>query len=124
MSICSIIMIMVVYFVKFYYYIDYALFSMSLSTVYGQKDGRPDGQTDRGKTVYPPPPSGSGGIMTNKTVYTLLSLIKHKFHILHVYYLNKCNLLKLLFSATRESPLFLINDTLVSEIVFTSMRHY
>jgi hypothetical protein len=21
-----------------------------------------DGQTDRGKTVYPPPPSGSGGI--------------------------------------------------------------
>jgi hypothetical protein len=25
---------------------------------------RTDGQTDRGKTVYPPPPSGSGGIMT------------------------------------------------------------
>jgi hypothetical protein len=25
-------------------------------------DGRKDGQTDRGKTVYPPPPSGSGGI--------------------------------------------------------------
>jgi hypothetical protein len=23
-------------------------------------DGRKDGQTDRGKTVYPPPPSGSG----------------------------------------------------------------
>ena len=23
-----------------------------------------DGQTDRGKTVYPPPPSGSGGIIT------------------------------------------------------------
>ena len=23
------------------------------------------GQTDRGKTVYPPPPSGSGGIITN-----------------------------------------------------------
>jgi hypothetical protein len=22
-----------------------------------------DGQTDRGKTVYPPPPSGSGGII-------------------------------------------------------------
>jgi hypothetical protein len=27
-------------------------------------DGRTDGQTDRGKTVYPPPPSGSGGIIT------------------------------------------------------------
>jgi hypothetical protein len=26
-------------------------------------DGRTDGQTDRGKTVYPPPPSGSGGII-------------------------------------------------------------
>jgi hypothetical protein len=25
-----------------------------------------DGQTDRGKTVYPPPPSGSGGINTYK----------------------------------------------------------
>jgi hypothetical protein len=25
-------------------------------------DGRKDGQMDRGKTVYPPPPSGSGGI--------------------------------------------------------------
>ena len=27
-------------------------------------DGRKVGQTDRGKTVYPPPPSGSGGIIT------------------------------------------------------------
>ena len=25
-----------------------------------------DGQTDRGKTVYPPPPSGSGGIIKTK----------------------------------------------------------
>jgi hypothetical protein len=25
-------------------------------------DGRTEGQTERGKTVYPPPPSGSGGI--------------------------------------------------------------
>jgi uncharacterized membrane protein YhdT len=25
--------------------------------------GRTEGQTDRGKTVYPPPPSGSGGVM-------------------------------------------------------------
>jgi len=24
--------------------------------------GRTEGQTDRGNTVYPPPPSGSGGI--------------------------------------------------------------
>jgi hypothetical protein len=29
----------------------------------GRKDGRTDEQTDRGKTVYPPPPSGSGGII-------------------------------------------------------------
>jgi hypothetical protein len=27
--------------------------------------GRTEGETDRGKTVYPPPPSGSGGIITN-----------------------------------------------------------
>jgi hypothetical protein len=27
-------------------------------------DGRKDGRTDRGKTVYPPPPSGSGDIIT------------------------------------------------------------
>jgi hypothetical protein len=26
-------------------------------------DGRKDGQTDRGKTVYPPSPPGSGGII-------------------------------------------------------------
>ena len=26
-------------------------------------DGQKDGQTDRGKTVYPPPPSGNGGII-------------------------------------------------------------
>ena len=29
-------------------------------------DGRTDRQTDRGKTEYPPPPSGSGGIITSK----------------------------------------------------------
>ena len=28
--------------------------------------GRTQGQTDRGKTVYPPPPSGSGGIIKSK----------------------------------------------------------
>ena len=28
-------------------------------------DGRMDGQTDRGKTVYPPHNSGSGGIIFN-----------------------------------------------------------
>jgi hypothetical protein len=26
-------------------------------------EARKDEQTDRGKTVYPPPPSGSGGII-------------------------------------------------------------
>ena len=31
-------------------------------------DGRKDGQTDRGKTVYPPPPPGSGGIKINPRV--------------------------------------------------------
>ena len=30
--------------------------------------GRKDGQTDRDKTVYPPPPSGSGGIKNWKNV--------------------------------------------------------
>ena len=29
----------------------------------GRKDGRTGRQTDRGKTVYPPTPSGSGGII-------------------------------------------------------------
>jgi hypothetical protein len=29
----------------------------------GRRDGRTDGQTNRGKKVYPPPPSGSGGII-------------------------------------------------------------
>jgi hypothetical protein len=41
----------------------------------GRKDGWKDGQTDRGKTIYPPPPLGSGGIGMDgrtdrdKTVY-------------------------------------------------------
>ena len=26
-------------------------------------DGRKEGRTDRGKTLYPPPPSGSGGLI-------------------------------------------------------------
>ena len=30
-------------------------------------DGRTDGRKDRGKTVYPPPPSGSGGIKKRST---------------------------------------------------------
>jgi hypothetical protein len=29
----------------------------------GRTEGWKDGRTDRGKTVYPPPPSGSGGII-------------------------------------------------------------
>jgi hypothetical protein len=36
-------------------------------------DGWKDGQTDRGKTVYLPPPSGSGGIKTR----ILTSLLKN-----------------------------------------------
>jgi hypothetical protein len=36
-------------------------------------DGWKDGQTDRGKTVYLPPPSGSGGIKTQ----ILTSLLKN-----------------------------------------------
>jgi hypothetical protein len=35
-------------------------------------DGWKDGQTDRGKTVYPPPPSGSGGISVFGPVRFLL----------------------------------------------------
>ena len=31
--------------------------------------GLTEGQTDRGKTVYPPPPSGSGGIITQEKIY-------------------------------------------------------
>jgi hypothetical protein len=30
----------------------------------GRMEGRTDGQMDRGKTVYPPPPLGSGGIIS------------------------------------------------------------
>ena len=37
-------------------------------------DGRTDGQTDRGKTVYPPPPSGSGGI---KRKYKMLAMVTY-----------------------------------------------
>ena len=32
-------------------------------------DGRKDRRTDRGKTVYPPPPSGSGGINVSNKPY-------------------------------------------------------
>ena len=31
----------------------------------GWTEGQTDGRTDRGKTVYSPPPSGSGGIIIN-----------------------------------------------------------
>jgi hypothetical protein len=39
----------------------------------GWKDGRTDGQTDRGKTVYPPPPSGSGGIIKIAQTFMVLN---------------------------------------------------
>jgi hypothetical protein len=36
--------------------------------------GRTEGQTERGKTVYPPPPSGSGGIIiVSQKVYQILT---------------------------------------------------
>jgi hypothetical protein len=39
----------------------------------GRTEGRKDGQTDRGKTVYPRPPSGSGGIaISNKLLQTIV----------------------------------------------------
>ena len=37
-------------------------------------DGRTDGQTDRGKTVYPPPPSRSGGIIKKNNKLKLVLL--------------------------------------------------
>ena len=37
-------------------------------------EARKDEQTDRGKTVYPPPPSGSGGI-----IKPIISTMNHKF---------------------------------------------
>jgi hypothetical protein len=52
----------------------YAILCRFLSSTFTEKnakknmlDGWKDGQTDRGKTVYPPPPSGSGGIITKLT---------------------------------------------------------
>ena len=41
-------------------------------------DGRTDGQTDRGKTVYPPPPSESGGIKMWHWIYVLKVVINIK----------------------------------------------
>jgi hypothetical protein len=38
----------------------------------GRKDGRTDGQTNRGKTVCPPPPSGSRGIIIDKNRFFLV----------------------------------------------------
>jgi hypothetical protein len=45
-------------------------------------DVRTDGQTDRGKTVYPSPPSWSGGIITRKRQYThwtYMHIFRHIF---------------------------------------------
>jgi hypothetical protein len=43
--------------------------------------GRTEGQTDRGKTVYPPPPSGSGGIIIiqNTTLYNTSKHLQQYF---------------------------------------------
>ena len=43
-------------------------------------DGRKDRQTDRGKTVYPPPPSGSGGIIKTITSVSLYIIINSSFY--------------------------------------------
>ena len=34
-----------------------------------------EGRTDRGKTVYPPPPPGSGGIINCVYIYMTIKLI-------------------------------------------------
>jgi hypothetical protein len=45
-------------------------------------DGRTDRQTDRDKTVYPPPPSGSGGIINLFHLFLkLFSFISDKFRL-------------------------------------------
>jgi hypothetical protein len=41
-------------------------YDVSKNILDGRKDGWKDGRTDRGKTVYSPPPSGSGGIIKMK----------------------------------------------------------
>jgi hypothetical protein len=54
----------------------------------GRTDGRKGGQTDRGKTVYPSPPSWSGGIITRKrqrfTMLTYYSLNLHQLPSMHI----------------------------------------
>ena len=40
-------------------------------------DGWKDGQMNRGKTVYPPPPSGSGGIKTKLRIFCYRKLYRH-----------------------------------------------
>ena len=42
-----------------------------LPSIVAEKNAR---QTDRGKTVYPPPPSGSGGIIYRKCMYIVFIL--------------------------------------------------
>ena len=39
-------------------------------------DGRKDGRTDRGKTVSPPPPSGSGGMIKREKFEDTKGVIK------------------------------------------------
>ena len=40
-------------------------------------DGRTEGQTNRGKTVYPPPPSGSGGITKKVDMSKLILFLSY-----------------------------------------------
>jgi hypothetical protein len=61
-----------------------------------QKISWKDGQTDRGKTVYPPAPSGSGGIITivtcrNQWWYVCITLVARLIDII-VYKNQKDNL--------------------------------
>ena len=45
-----------------------------------------DGRTDRGKTVYPPPPSGSGGIaMLLSDIYQIKPCQYIKGHLMIIY---------------------------------------
>jgi hypothetical protein len=66
-------------------------------------DGRKDGQTDRGKTLYPPPPSGSGGIKIAKPEKTP----KLTIYNFHVFCCRCTNILNILLVGDQLSPIFI-----------------